>query len=165
MYGLDWEKLCDCYGVLIEDVCICWDVLVIQLNLVVELSVGYIYIFGGDNEWVCFSNIGYLGIDWEFKDGIYCIVCIVCFVVWDMEVCLLLDCFGVDIKVGDEILLVNGCKLLVDQVFYVVFEGLVGEMVSLKVCCGGEIIVYVISCLNIGQEICLCYLEWIEQNC
>lgn len=164
MHGLDWEKLRDRYGALIEDARTRWDVSAIQSNLAAELSAGHTYTFGGDNERVRPSNTGYLGIDWELKDGTYRIARIVRPAAWDTEVRSPLDRPGVDIKAGDEILSVNGRKLSADQAPYAAFEGLAGETVSLKVRRGGETTAHVISCLNTGEETRLRHLEWIEQN-
>ena len=164
MHGLDWEKLRDRYGALIEDARTRWDVSAIQSNLAAELSAGHTYTFGGDNERVRPSNTGYLGIDWELKDGTYRIARIVRPAAWDTEVRSPLDRPGVDIKAGDEILSVNGRKLSADQAPYAAFEGLAGETVSLKVRRNGETTAHVISCLNTGQETRLRHLEWIEQN-
>ncbi len=167
MHGVDWEKMKERYGALIEDARTRWDVTNIQSNLVSELSAGHTYSGGGDQESVDFVQTGYLGIDWEMQNNLFRIKRIVRPARWDTEIRSPFDQPGVDVKEGYFIFSVNGVALDPLKDPYAAFEGLGGQTVSLLVgetedkLLAKEI---VIKCLSQGEETRLRYLEWIEQN-
>lgn len=167
MHQVDWKGLRDRYGALIEDARTRWDVSNIQSNLAAELSAGHTYTFGGDAESVPSRSNGYLGIDWELKDNLYRIKHIVTPAAWDTEVRSPFDQPGVDVKVGDYILAVNGVDLDPNKDPYAAFEGLSGKTISLTISRSGkkeDSKQHVIKCLTQFEESNLRYLEWIENN-
>lgn len=167
MHGVNWPALRERYGALIEDARTRWDVSNICSNLAAELSAGHTYTFGGDVERVTPRITGFLGIDWELKDQKYRIKRIVTPAVWDTEIRSPLDRPGVDIKVGDYILAVNGVALNPAKDPYAAFEGLSGKTVSLTVSRSGtwqDSTQHVLTCLTQREEVTLRYLEWIENN-
>jgi tricorn protease len=167
MQEVDWDELRERYGELIEDARTRWDVSNIMTNLVSELSAGHTYVFGGDTEESEFVDTGYLGIDWEFHNGLYRIERIVRPAEWDTQIRSPFDRPGVDVREGDYIHSVNGVPLDTDKDPYAAFEGLAGETVSLMVSSSGDIYdagQVVVETLNTVQESQLRYLEWIEQN-
>ncbi len=111
MHGVDWDALKVRYGALVDDARTRWDVTNIISNLVAELSAGHTYTRNGDVERVETVETGYLGIDWELANGKYRIKRIVQPAAWDTEVRSPFDQSGVDVKVGDYILSVNGIAL------------------------------------------------------
>lgn len=167
MQEVDWDELRERYGELIEDARTRWDVSNIMTNLVSELSAGHTYVFGGDTEESEFVDTGYLGIDWEFHNGLYRIERMVRPAEWDTQIRSPFDRPGVDVSEGDYIHSVNGVPLDTDKDPYAAFEGLAGETVSLMVSSSGDIYdagQVVVETLNTVQESQLRYLEWIEQN-
>ena len=167
MQEVDWDDLRERYGELIEDARTRWDVSNIMTNLVSELSAGHTYVFGGDTEESEFVDTGYLGIDWEFHNGLYRIERMVRPAEWDTQIRSPFDRPGVDVSEGDYIHSVNGVPLDTDKDPYAAFEGLAGETVSLMVSSSGDIYdagQVVVETLNTVQESQLRYLEWIEQN-
>jgi tricorn protease len=167
MHGVDWPALRERYGKLVEDARTRWDVRNIQANLGAELSAGHTYAFGGDAENVPQRSAGYLGIDWEINNNLYRIRRIVKPADWDTEVRSPLDQPGVDVKVGDYILAVNGVELDPKKEPYAAFEGLNGKTIALTVSSSGKMSdskKIVIKCLSQNEENRLRYLEWIENN-
>jgi tricorn protease len=167
MHKVDWPAMRERYGKLVEDARTRWDVLNIQFNLGAELSAGHTYAFGGDAENVPQRSVGYLGIDWEREDDVYKIKRIVKPAVWDTEVRSPFDQPGVDVKVGDYILAVNGVNLDPKKEPFAAFEGLNEKTIALTVSSSGRMSdskKIVINCLSQNQENRLRYLEWIENN-
>lgn len=167
MHQVDWDKLRERYGALIEDARTRWDVSNIQSNMAAELSAGHTYTRGGDVESVTPLVTGFLGVDWEMNNNIYRIKRIVKPAVWDTEVRSPFNRPGVDVQVGDYILSVNGVALHPKKDPYAAFEGLSGKTVSLAISRTGkkeDSKNHVIKCLTQGEEITLRYLEWIENN-
>jgi len=167
MHQVDWNKLRRQYGALIDDARTRWDVTAIQSNLQAELSAGHTYTFGGDVEHVKRRSTGFLGIDWDLKNGAFCIKRIVRPAKWDTEVRSPFDKPGVDVKAGDYILAVNGQDLNAAVDPYAPFDGLSGKTVSLCVSSTGkkeDARPIVVTCLTQREETNLRYLEWIENN-
>jgi tricorn protease len=87
--------------------------------------------------------------------------------VWDTEVRSPIDQPGVDIKVGDYILAVNGINLDPAKEPYAAFDGLSEKIVALTVSSSGKISdskQVIVKCLSTNEETRLRYLEWIENN-
>jgi len=166
-HQVDWDEMRDRYGALLDDARTRWDVSFIQSNLAAELSAGHTYTFGGDVESAPRQVTGFLGIDWEMNDNLYRIKRIVTPASWDTEVRSPFDQPGVDVKVGDYVLAVNGMTLDPDKDPYAAFDGLSGKTVSLTISRSGNVEDgknHVVQCLTQGEEINLRYLEWIENN-
>ena len=167
MQQVDWDKMRDQYGAMIDDARSRWDVSFIQSNLAAELSAGHTYTFGGDNESVENVSTGYLGIDWGKDSKGYKIKRIVKPAPWDAENRSPFDRPGVDVSEGDYIHSVNGMTLPMDREPYAAFEGLNGKTVVLKISTSGnaeDAKEVIINCLSAGQEGNIRYLDWIEQN-
>ncbi len=167
MHGVDWDALKTRYGALIEDARTRWDVTNIISNLVAELSAGHTYTRNGDVERVKPVETGYLGIDWELTNGKYRIKRIVQPATWDTEVRSPFDQPGVDVKVGDYILSVNGIPLDAQKDPYANFEGLDEHTVALQISRTGnqsDAKQHIVKTLSQFEETRLRYLEWIENN-
>jgi tricorn protease len=167
MHGVDWEKLRERYGALVNDARTRWDVTNICSNLQAELSAGHTYTSGGDVEQVTPVLTGFLGIDWKLENGVYRIRRIVKPAPWDTAVRSPFDAPGIAVKEGEAIHAVNNVDLLPDFDPYAAFEGLSGKTVSLLVSANGnkaDARTVVVKCLSGGEESALRNLEWIEGN-
>lgn len=167
MHEVDWDKMRERYGALIEDARTRQDITFIQSNMQSELSAGHTYTGGGDTESVDYLSTGYLGIDFALDDGAYRIARIVKPASWDTQIRSPFDRPGVDVSEGDYIHSVNGMMLDPDEDPYAAFEGLNGETVSLMISSSGEMEdaeEVVVTTLSQGEESELRYLEWIENN-
>lgn len=167
MQQVDWQKMRKRYGSLIEFARTRWDVTNICSNLAAELSAGHTYTFGGDVERVIPKRTGFLGIDWELDNNMYRIKKIVKPAAWDTISRSPFDRPGVNVKVGDYILRVNGIKLNPGKDPYAAFDGLSGKTVALMISPAGtpkDTKRFVVKCLTQNEEADLRFREWIENN-
>lgn len=131
MHGVNWEEMYDRYGKLIDDAATRWDVNYILGELIGELNASHTYKGGGDQENGKNVNIGYLGVDFELKEGAYAIKKILKGAPWDIEAKSPLDMPGVEAQEGDYLLAVNGVPLDANKEPYFAFQGLGGKTVEL----------------------------------
>ncbi len=167
MHGVDWAKMRERYGALVEDARTRWDVTYLCSNMQAELSAGHTYTGGGDVEQAVPVPTGFLGIDWKLQDGLYRIERIVRPAAWDTAVRSPFDAPGIGVKEGDVIHAVNGIELKADRDPFAAFEGLAGRTVSLLIGADGDKAgakAVVVKCLTAGEEASLRNLEWIETN-
>jgi tricorn protease len=113
MHGVDWAKMREHYGAMIEDCASREDVAWVQAEMVSELNVGHAYITGaGDVEQAPSIGVGLLGCDFELVAGeagsAYRIKAIHRGAPWDVDARGPLGQPGIDAKVGDYLLAVNG---------------------------------------------------------
>jgi len=109
-----------------------------DLNYVVdilggEIAVGHSYTSGGDFPTVSNVPIGLLGADLEEVDGFYRIKKIYTGENWNPGLQAPLAAPGIDVRVGDYVLEVNGVALKSPTNPYSLFEGTAGKQTQLKV--------------------------------
>ena len=165
MHGVDWSMMKERYGKLIEDAVTRWDVNFILGELIGELNASHTYRGGGDTENALSLNVGYLGINWDLKNGYYQIKEIIRPASWEVESRSPLDMPDVEVSEGDYVLAVNGIPLNVNQEPYAAFQGLGGKTVELTINStpgteGSRTVV--IELMN--DETRLRHLTWIEKN-
>ena len=165
MHGIDWEAMRKQYGALIENAVTRGDVNYVIGELIAELNSSHTYRGGGDDETPLRRKVGYLGVDWELKNGAYAIKRIVRGASWDTEVRSPLNESGIKIKEGDYILAVNGVGLDITKDPWAAFEGLDDKTIELTVnetpSLDGS---WNIIVKTISDETRLRNLEWIESN-
>jgi tricorn protease len=165
MHGVNWDKMKDRYGKLVDYCVTRWDLNYILGELISELNASHTYRGGGDTDEADFRNVGYLGIDWEVTNGAYRIKKIINGATWDTEVRSPLSLPGLKIKEGDYILAVNGETLDITKAPWSAFEGLADKTVELTINDkpsfegAKKIIVSTLS-----SETRLRNLAWIESN-
>jgi len=165
MHGVDWNAMKKQYGALIDNAVTRSDVNYIIGELIAELNASHTYRGGGDDETPLKRQVGYLGIDWELKNGAYAIKRIVKGAQWDTEIRSSLDESGLNVTAGNYILAVNGVTLDVSEDPWAAFEGLEEKTIELTVNNkpswdgAWNIIVKTMS-----DETRLRNLEWIESN-
>ena len=166
MHGVDWNKMREQYGALVEQAVTRGDVNVIIGDLIGELNASHTYRWGGDMKQSKRRNVGYLGIDWEIENGHYKVAKIIRGAPWDAEMRSPLDMPGIDVREGDYILAVNGMPLDVDKEPYAAFSGLAGKTVELKVNRYLNITdsVKTVIVKTLRSENRLRHLAWIEKN-
>ena len=133
MHGVDWKAMKKQYGSLIDNAVTRSDVNYIIGELIAELNASHTYRGGGDDETPLQRKVGYLGIDWELKNGAYTIKKIVRGAQWDTEVRSSLDESGLNVDEGNYILAVNGLPLDVTEDPWSAFEGLADKTIELTV--------------------------------
>lgn len=134
MHGLDWPAMRDHYIQMLDDCVSRADVAYVIRELIAELNVGHAYYFGGDAEGGRSVPCGLLGCDFELADGAYRIKNIVEGGRWDFDARGPLSQPGVNVKVGDYLLAVNGVPLDTTKDPWAAFQGLPpGRTVTLTV--------------------------------
>jgi len=108
MHGVDWNAMKTRYGKLLDNAVTRWDVNFVIGELISELSSSHTYRGGGDEPEGNHVEVGYLGCDWELKDGAYRVKKIIRGAPWDTEVRSPLAMSGVKVSEGDYVLAVNG---------------------------------------------------------
>lgn len=113
MHGVDWKAIKKKYEVLLPYISHRADLTYILGEMVGELNAGHAYVGGGDMPRVEQQSIGYLGADYEFDEnaGLYRIKRIYEGQNWDPKRRSPLTEPGVDIRVGDYLLEIDGVKL------------------------------------------------------
>jgi len=141
-----------------------------DLNYVVdilggEVSVGHSYTSGGDFPDVKTVPVGLLGADIEEVNGMYRIAKIYTGESWNPDLRAPLATPGIDARVGDYILEVNGKALKAPQNFFSLFEGTADKQVKLRLnqspSLEGSRLVTVIPLANEGP---LRSRDWVEGN-
>jgi tricorn protease len=106
----------------------------VMRGLCSELAVGHSFLGGGDRLYEPKPvPVGLLGADYEVADGHYRIKKIYGGLNWDPALKAPLVAPGVDVKVGEYVLAVDGKDVSADREIYSYFENKVGRRVELKV--------------------------------
>jgi len=165
MHGVDWNAMRKQYGALVDNAVTRSDVNFLIGELIGELNASHTYRGGGDEEQAPQRAAGYLGVDWELKDGAYRIKKIVNGAQWDTEVRSPLLASGLKVKGGDYILAVNGVPIDVTKEPFAAFEGLAGKTVDLTVNDKPTFDkAWSVVVKTLTDETRLRNLEWIESN-
>ncbi|MCS7024951.1 MAG: PDZ domain-containing protein [Bryobacteraceae bacterium] len=130
-----------------------------------ELSVGHLYISGGDQPQPSRVRGGLLGADYRIENGRYRIAKIYTGENWNPQTRAPLTQPGVNVQTGDYILAVNGRELRSSDEIFSFFEGTAGKTVRLKVASDAagtnprEVTV-----TPVESEVTLRRLDWVESN-
>jgi tricorn protease len=165
LHMVSWQEMRERYAEMLRGCATRNDVNYVLGELLGELNSSHAYRSGGDVEHGAQRSVGYLGCDFELKDGAYRIKRILDVAPWDTGVRSPLRSPGVAIKDGEWLMAVNGRKLDPSQEPYAAFQGLADKTVILSVndrpVLDGarEVIVQ-----TINSESSLRHYAWIEQN-
>lgn len=138
MHGVDWEKVHDHYAAMVDDATTREDIAWIQAEMISELNIGHAYVSSpGDVEETRNIGVGMLGADFELAgDGdakAYRIKRIIEGNAWDIDARGPLSQPGIDVKVGDYLLAVNGTPVDTKKDPWAAFVGLADKVVTLTV--------------------------------
>jgi len=111
MHGTDWPAMKQMYGQLLPYVAHRADLNYLLDMMGSEIAIGHSYVRGGDMPEVPRSTVGLLGADFTLADGRYRIARIYDAESWNPDLRAPLAAPGVDVRVGDYILAVNGEEL------------------------------------------------------
>lgn len=171
MHGVDWPKMREHYGKMVEDAASREDLNWIIAEMISELNIGHAYLGNpGDVEGQPAVGVGVLGCDFEFVPGegggAYRISKIYTGGPWDSDARGPLSQPGVDVKEGDFLLAVNGVPIDTSRDPWAAFLGAAGQTVQLTVNASPtmdgkqrEVIVKTLS-----GDTDLRYRWWIEKN-
>lgn len=164
-HGAPWDEVYKWYSPWIKQVRHRTD-----LNYVVdimsgEISIGHSYVSGGDFPDVKNIPIGLLGADLEEVNGYYRIKKIYTGENWNPELKAPLSGPGIDVRVGDYLLEVNGVALQAPTNPYSLFEGTAGKQVRIKVNSSASLAnARTVTVVPIASENALRSRDWVESN-
>lgn len=165
MHGVDWNAEKVRYGKLLDNAVTRWDVNFVIGELISELSSSHTYRGGGDEAEGKHVEVGYLGCDFELKDGAYRIKKIVRSAPWDTEVRSPLAMPGVKVAEGDYLLAVNGRPVDATKAPWAAFAGLANQAVTLTVNSKASMDgAHDVLVQTLDDETRLRHLAWIEAN-
>lgn len=165
VHGAPWNEIFGWYKPWVEHVKHRTDLNYIIDILGGEVAVGHSYTSGGDFPQIESVNIGLLGADYEINQGKYRITKIYNGESWNPTLRAPLAVPGINVKVGDYILEVNGQAVDGKENLYKYFEGTGSKQTKIKVSSksnGDEArVVTVVPIENEGQ---LRMMDWVEGN-
>jgi tricorn protease-like protein/C-terminal processing protease CtpA/Prc len=143
MHGVDWPSMRQHYGAMIEDCASREDVSWVIAEMISELNIGHAYVMGqGDVEPTPTVGVGMLGCDFELVPhgeqgggggGVYRISAIHRGGRWDADARGPLGQPGVDVKVGEYLLAVNGVPVDASKDPWAAFVGLADTPTTITV--------------------------------
>jgi tricorn protease len=133
MHGTDWNKDKEMYGALLPYVNHRADLNYLLDNMGAEIAIGHSYVRGGDMPGVPPSMGGLLGADFTVESGRYKIARIYDTESWNPELRAPLAAPGVDVKVGDFIVAINGVELKAPDNIYRLLDGTANRQTVLAI--------------------------------
>ena len=133
-HGADWPKIKQMYGALLPYVNHRADLNYLIDMMGAEISIGHSYVRGGDMPDVPTARPGgLLGADFAIENGRYRITKIYDDEEWNPDLRAPLAAPGVDVRVGDYILAINGQELKAPDNIYRLLDGTANKQTSLVV--------------------------------
>ena len=132
-HGSDWPKMKQMYGSLLPYVNHRADLNYLLDNMGAEIAVGHSYVRGGAMPDVPDSPGGLLGADFTIENSRYRITRIYDNESWNPDLRAPLAAPGVDVKVGDYILAINGIELRTPDNIYRLLDGTANRQTVLAV--------------------------------
>ncbi|MEQ4717043.1 PDZ domain-containing protein [Nonomuraea sp. B19D2] len=111
MAGVDWPAVYDRYRPLVERVTTRGEFSDLLWELHGELATSHAYESGGEYRPGPEYSQGKLGVDWDYRDGVYHIRSIVTGDPWDPKATSPLNRLGLDVRAGDAVLAINGAPI------------------------------------------------------
>jgi tricorn protease len=133
MQGADWPAVRQMYEPMLAHVMHRADLNYLLDQMGAEIAIGHSYVRGGDMPEVPQSLVGLLGADFAVENGRYRITRIYDAESWNPELRAPLAMPGVDVRVGDYLLAVNGAELRAPEDVYRLFDGTVNRQTTITV--------------------------------
>ena len=133
MHGVDWPRMRTMYGALLPFVNHRSDLNYLIDQMGAEIAIGHSYVRGGDMPAVPASTGGQLGADFTVDQGRYRITRIYDNESWNTDLRAPLAVPGVDVRVGDYLIAVNGGELRTSDNLYRLLDGTAGRQTVLTV--------------------------------
>jgi len=131
LHGADWDAVYRMYQPWVEHIGHRADLTYLLDILGGEVSIGHSFVGGGDMPDVERVSTGLLGADIEVDQGHYRLAHIYSGENWNPGLRAPLSAPGIDARVGDYVLAVNGREITTDQNFHSYFEGTAGRQTVL----------------------------------
>ncbi len=133
MHGADWPKMRAMYGALLPSVNHRSDLNYLLDQMGAEIAIGHSYVRGGDMPAVSQNTGGQLGADFVVDQGRYRITRIYDNESWNTDLRAPLAVPGVDVRIGDYLIAVNGEELRAPDNLYRLLDGTAGRQTVLTV--------------------------------
>jgi tricorn protease len=167
MHGVDWKAMHDKYAALLPYVHHRTDLTYLIGELIGELCIGHSYVGGGDMPKVDPVPVGLLGADylWDAKAGNYKFKKIYTGRNWDEDTRSPLTEPGVDAKVGDYLISIDGIKPDYANTPAKLLVNKAGKYVTLKINSSpNEKGAHEYTVKTLSNESNLRYFNWVENN-
>lgn len=167
MHGVDWQAAKKKYSAFLPDLSCRDDLNRLMQWMGSELSIGHHFILnGGDHPYALKTiNGGLLGADYTIENGRYRLKKIYGGLNWNPKMRSPLTEPGVNARVGDYILAVNGQEVRGDDNFYRFFENTAGKIVELTIGPNPEMSgSRVVKVVPVADEGALRNRDWVEGN-
>ncbi|HXN45121.1 MAG TPA: PDZ domain-containing protein, partial [Bryobacteraceae bacterium] len=164
-HGLDLAAAEKKYAPYLENITSRRDLNYLFEEMLGEMTVGHMFIRGGDTPEVKRVQTGLLGADYTIENGRYRFARVFDGENWNPDLKAPLTQPGVNVLVGEYLLAVNGRELKGTDDIYSYFEGTAGKSVVLKVGpdpAGAK--AREVTVVPVGNEHQLRHLAWIEGN-
>jgi len=133
LHGLKLEAIESRYQPYLENLSTRDDLNYVFAEMLGNLTVGHMLVYGGDIPRLKRVSTGLLGADYSVENGRYRFARIYSGDTWNPEIRAPLGAAGVNVRVGDYLLAVNGREVRPPRDVYSFFEGTAGKQVVLKV--------------------------------
>jgi tricorn protease len=164
-HGLDIEKAKKLYEPYLNAVAHRDDLNYLFREMLNQMTIGHMFIGGGDQPRVTPVSVGLLGADYSIDSGRYRFARVYNGENWNPQLRAPLTAPGVNVKAGDYLLAVNGRDLQASENVYKFFESTAGKQVVIRVgpTADGKGSREV-TVVPVGSENGLRNLAWIEDN-
>ena len=133
MHGSDWPKMKLMYGALLPYVNHRADLNYLLDMMGAEIAIGHSYVRGGDIPEVQPTTAGLLGADFTVENGRYRIARVYDAESWNPDLRAPLAAPGVDVRIGDYVLAINGAELRGGDNVYRLLDGTANKQTVLTV--------------------------------
>ena len=165
LHGLNLEEMKKRYAPYVEAVAHRSDLTYLFTDMLNQLTVGHMFIGGGDQPRPNFVPGGLLGADYKIENGRYRFAKVFNGENWNPNLRAPLTQPGVNVKEGEYLLAVNGRELRSTDSVYSFFESKAGKQVVIKVGPNADGTgSREVTVVPVGSEQGLRYLAWIEGN-
>ncbi len=164
-HGLNLKAAADRYQPYVASLSSRQDLSYLFREMMGELTVGHLFVFGGDEPEIKHVEVGLLGADYKIENGRYRFERVYNGENWNPELKAPLTQPGVNVVAGEYLLAVNGRDMLPNVDVFSFFEATAGKSVLLKVGPGPSgAKSREVTVVPIPNEAGLRELAWIEDN-
>jgi len=165
LHGLDIEKAKRLYEPYLDVVANRDDLNYLFREMLNQITVGHMFIGGGDQQRPTFVSGGLLGADYKIENGRYRFVRVYNGENWNPQLRAPLTAPGVNVKAGEYLLAVGGREVRATDNIFKFFESTAGKQIVIKVGANADgKDAREVTVVPTGSESGLRNLAWIEDN-
>ena len=164
-HGLDLARAEKRYLPFLDSVASRWDLNYLFTEMLGELTVGHLFVGGGDTPEVKSVPGGLLGADYAIENGRYRFARVYSGESWNPQLQAPLTQPGVNVAAGEYLLAINGLDLKPPQDLDALLEGTSGRPVLLRVGSSADGTgAREVTVVPVGSEYALRHFAWVEEN-